>query len=63
MSKSVTLHLGEEMYEELREAAAAERRPLANLIELPLWRGSGRRSSSMTRKRQRFWATKRWSED
>ena len=33
MSKSVTLHLGEEVYEELREAAAAERRPLANLIE------------------------------
>ena len=33
MSKSVTLQLGEEVYEELREAAAAERRPLANLIE------------------------------
>ena len=33
MSKSVTLQLGEDVYEELREAAAAERRPLANLIE------------------------------
>ena len=33
MSKTVTLRLGEEVYEELREAAAAERRPLSNLIE------------------------------
>ena len=27
------MRLGEEVYEELREAAAAERRPLSNLIE------------------------------
>ena len=33
MFKSVTLQLGEDVYEELREAAAAERRPLGNLIE------------------------------
>ena len=33
MSKTVTLRLGEDVYEELREAAVAERRPLANLIE------------------------------
>ena len=33
MSKNVTLRLGEDVYEELREAAVAERRPLANLIE------------------------------
>lgn len=33
MPRTVTLRLGEEVYEELREAAAAERRPLSNLIE------------------------------
>lgn len=33
MSKNITLRLGEDVYEELREAAVAERRPLANLIE------------------------------
>ena len=33
MTKAVTLRLGEDVYEELREAAAAERRPLSNLIE------------------------------
>ena len=34
MAKSVTLRLGEDVYEELREAAAAERRPLSKLIEI-----------------------------
>ncbi len=33
MTKTITLRLGEDVYEELREAAAAERRPLSNLIE------------------------------
>ena len=33
MAKTVTLRLGEDVYKELREAAAAERRPLSNLIE------------------------------
>lgn len=33
MSKTVTLRLADEVYEELKEAAAAERRPLSNLIE------------------------------
>ena len=33
MTKTVTLRLGEDVYEELREAAAAEQRPLSNLIE------------------------------
>ncbi|MDE2907481.1 MAG: ribbon-helix-helix protein, CopG family [Acidobacteriota bacterium] len=33
MTKTVTLRLGKDVYEELREAAAAERRPLSNLIE------------------------------
>ena len=33
MTKTVTLRLGEDSYAELREAAAAERRPLSNLIE------------------------------
>jgi len=33
MSKTVTLRLDDEVYRELREAAEAERRPLANLIE------------------------------
>jgi uncharacterized protein (DUF1778 family) len=33
MTKTVTLRLDEAAYEELREAAAAERRPLSNLIE------------------------------
>ena len=33
MPRTVTLRLGEDVYEELREAAAAERRPLSNLIE------------------------------
>ena len=33
MSKTVTLRLDEEIYEEFREAARAQRRPLSNLIE------------------------------
>ena len=33
MSKTVTLRLDERIYEELKEAAAAENRPLSNLIE------------------------------
>ena len=33
MTKTVTLRLGEEVYEEFREAAAAEGRTLSNLIE------------------------------
>ena len=33
MARTITLRLGENAYEELREAAAAERRPLSNLIE------------------------------
>ena len=33
MTKTVTLRLDEEVYEEFREAAAAERRTLSNLIE------------------------------
>ena len=33
MTKTVTLRLNEDVYEELREAATAERRPLSNLIE------------------------------
>ena len=33
MSKTVTIRLDEETYEEFREAARAERRPLSNLIE------------------------------
>lgn len=33
MSKTVTLRLDDEVYEELKQAAAAERRPLSNLIE------------------------------
>ena len=33
MSRSVTLQLGEAVYEELRETAAAEPLPLANLTE------------------------------
>ena len=33
MAKSITLRLGEDVYEEFREAAAAERRSLSNLIE------------------------------
>ncbi|MGB5815503.1 MAG: ribbon-helix-helix protein, CopG family [Thermoanaerobaculia bacterium] len=33
MSKTVTLRLDEEVYDEFREAADAERRPLSNLIE------------------------------
>lgn len=33
MSKTVTLRLDEAVYEELKEAAEAERRPLSNLIE------------------------------
>ena len=33
MPKTVTLRLANEIYEELREAAVAERRPLSNLIE------------------------------
>ena len=33
MSKTVTLRLDEETYQEFREAAEAQRRPLSNLIE------------------------------
>ena len=33
MSRTVTLRLEEDAYDELREAAAAERRSLTNLIE------------------------------
>lgn len=33
MSRIVTLRLDESSYEELKEAAAAQRRPLSNLIE------------------------------
>lgn len=33
MSKTVTLRLDDRIYEELREAAEAENRPLSNLIE------------------------------
>lgn len=33
MARTVTLRLDEDVYDELREAAAAERRPLANFIE------------------------------
>ena len=33
MTRTVTLRLGEEVYEEFREAAAAEGRTLSNLIE------------------------------
>ncbi|MFQ5792403.1 MAG: CopG family transcriptional regulator [Acidobacteriota bacterium] len=33
MAKIVTLRLDDAVYEELREAAMAERRPLSNLIE------------------------------
>ena len=33
MSKTITLRLDQEVYEEFREAAEAERRPLSNLIE------------------------------
>lgn len=34
MARTVTLRLEEDEYDELREAAAAERRPLANFIEI-----------------------------
>ena len=34
MAKSITLRLEEDICEELREAAAAERRPLSKLIEI-----------------------------
>ena len=33
MAKTVTLRLGDDVYEELREAAVAERRSLSNLVE------------------------------
>lgn len=33
MAKTVTLRLEDDVYEELREAAVAERHPLSNLIE------------------------------
>ncbi len=33
MSKTVTLRLGQAVYEELKEAAVAQNRPLSNLIE------------------------------
>jgi uncharacterized protein (DUF1778 family) len=33
VSRTVTLRLSEAVYEELKEAAAAENRPLSNLIE------------------------------
>ena len=34
MTKTITLRLDEDVYEEFREAATAERRPLSNLIEI-----------------------------
>ena len=34
MSKTVTLRLDDGIYRELKEAAAAQRRPLSNLIEV-----------------------------
>lgn len=34
MPKTVTLRLDDDTYRELKEAAAAERRPLSNLIEV-----------------------------
>jgi predicted transcriptional regulator len=34
MPKTVTLRLDDEVYRELKEAAAAESRPLSNLIEV-----------------------------
>lgn len=33
MPKTITLRLDDDVYEELREAAEAERRPISNLIE------------------------------
>ena len=33
MAKTVTLRLGDDVYEELREAAVAERRSLSDLVE------------------------------
>ena len=33
MTKTITLRLDEDVYEELKEAATADRRPLSNLIE------------------------------
>ena len=33
MPKTITLRLDDEVYDELREAAEAERRPISNLIE------------------------------
>lgn len=33
MSKTITLRLADDVYDELREAAQSENRPLANLIE------------------------------
>ena len=33
MSKTVTIRMSEAVYKELKEAAAAENRPLSNLIE------------------------------
>ena len=33
MSKTVTLRLDDDVYEEFRQAAKADRRPLSNLIE------------------------------
>jgi predicted CopG family antitoxin len=33
MSKTITLRLADDVYEELREAAQSENRPLSNLIE------------------------------
>ena len=33
MTKTITLRLDEDVYNELRETATAERRPLSNLIE------------------------------
>lgn len=33
MSKTITLRLDDQVYEELREAAQADNRPLSNLIE------------------------------
>ena len=33
MAKTVTLRLGDDVYDELREAAVADRRSLSNLVE------------------------------
>ena len=50
MSRTVTLRLEEGVFEEFREAAAAEGWTLPNLIETLPWQGSGRGNSSAMRK-------------